>query len=91
MPKYDVHLFAVLRFTVRGIEAESMEEACKNAEQVVNDEAIRTAMRGSSEYEADFADEVIEVLVDVQGDEDHSESTWLKPVGEIWVKKEGNQ
>ena len=91
VPKYDVHLFAVLRFTVRGVEAEFMEEACKKAEQVVNDEAIKAAMRGGSEYEADFADEVIEALVDLQGDEDHSESTWLEPEGDIWGKKEGNQ
>jgi hypothetical protein len=90
VPKYDVHLYAVLRFTVRRVEAKSMEDACKNAEQVVNDEAIKTAMRGGSEYEADFADEVIEALVDVQGDEDYSESTWLEPEGDVWVKKEGS-
>ena len=69
VPKYDVHLFAVLRFTLRGVEAESMEDACKKAEQVVSDEAIKNAMCGGSEYEADFADEVIEALVDVHGDE----------------------
>lgn len=90
MPKYDVHLFAVLRFTLRGVEAESMEEACKKADQVISDEAIKTAMRGGSEYEADFADEIIEALVDVPGDEDYSESTWLVPEGDEWVKKEAN-
>ena len=90
MPKYDVHLFAVLRFTVRNVEAESMEVACKKAEQVVNDEPIKTAMRGSSEYEADFADEIIEALVDVQGDEEHLESTSFEPEGGAWVKKDGS-
>ena len=90
MPKYDVHLFAVLRFTLRGVEAESIKDACKKADQVVTDEAIKTAMRGGSEYEADFADEIIEALVDVQGDEDYSESTWLEPEGDGWVRKVNN-
>jgi len=90
MPKYDVHLFPVLRFTVRGIEAESMEEACKIAEQNLSDEAIKSAICGGSEHEAEFEDEVVEALVDVQGDEDYSESTWFKPDGDAWAKKEGN-
>jgi hypothetical protein len=68
-----------------------MEEACKKAEQGISGEAIKTAMRGGSGYEADFADEIIEALVDIRGDEDHSESTWLEPEGDVWVKKEGNQ
>lgn len=90
MPKYDVHLFPVVRFTVRGVEAESMEEACKIADESLTDETIKSAMCGGSGHEADFADEVIEALVDVQGNEDFSESTWLKPSGETWVRKEGN-
>lgn len=90
MPKYDVHLFAVLRFTLHAVEAETMEEACRKAEQLVNDDAIKTAMRGGSEYEADFADEIIEALVDVQGNEDYSESEWLVPEGDEWVRKEGS-
>ena len=84
MPKYDVHLYAVLRFTVRGVETGSMEEACKKAEQVIDAEAIKSAMRGGSEHEAEFDEEVIEALVDVQGDEDFSKSTWLMPAGESW-------
>ena len=50
----------------------------------------RAPCAGGSEHEADFADEVIEALVDVQGNEDYSESTWFKPDGEIWARKEGN-
>lgn len=91
MPKYDVHLFAVIRFTLRGVEAESMEEACRRAEQVVNAEAIKNAMRGGSEFEADFADEIIEALVDVQGDEQYEHSTWLSPVGDGWKEHEKTQ
>ena len=87
MQKFDVHLFSVVRFTVRGVEAQSMEEACKKADRIISDEAIREAMRGSSEHEADFDDEVIEALVDIQGDEDFSKSTWLVPVGESWTRK----
>ena len=82
VPTYDVHLFPVVRFTVRNIEAESMEDACKKAEEFLTDEAIKSAMCGGSEYEADFDEEVIEALVDIQGDEDFSESTWLIPAGE---------
>jgi len=88
VPKYDVHLFAVLRFTLRGVEAESMEEACKKAEKVVNNEAVKNAMCGGSEFEADFADEVIEALVDVHGDEQYEHSTWLSPVGDGWEERE---
>jgi len=87
VPKYDVHLFPVVRFTVRGVEAESMEEACKKAEESLADEAIKSAMSGGSDHEADFDEEVIEALVDVQGDEDYSGSTWFKPAGDAWVKK----
>ena len=54
MSKYGVHLFPVVRFTVRGVEAESMEEACKIAEQVLSDETIKSAMCGGSDHEADF-------------------------------------
>lgn len=43
MPTYDVHLYAVLRFTLRGIQAESMEEACKKAEQGIHGEAFKNA------------------------------------------------
>ena len=53
---------------------------------MVTDEAIKNAVCGGSEYEADFADEVIEALVDVHGDEDYSESTWLEPEGDEWVE-----
>ena len=88
MPKYDVHLLSVVRFTVRNVEAGSMEEACKTAEQDLSDETIRRAMRGASEHEAEFADEVLEALVDIQGDEEHSQSSWFKPSGEIWVEKD---
>lgn len=88
MQKYDVHLFPVVRFTVRGIEAESMEEACKKADELLTDEAIKSAMCRGSEHEADFADEVIEALVDVQGDEQYEHSNWLRPVGDGWQKHE---
>ena len=44
LQKYDVHLFPVVRFTVRGVEAESMEEACKKADELLSDEAIKSAM-----------------------------------------------
>jgi hypothetical protein len=90
VPKYDVHLFPVVRFTVRNIEAESPKDACKKAEQDLSDEAIRSAICGSSEHEADFEGKVLQALVDVQGDEDYSESSWLKPAGEAWVRKEKN-
>jgi len=88
MPKYDVHLFPVLRFTVRGIEAESMEEACKIAEQNLSDEAIKSAICGGSEHEAEFEDEVVEALVDVQGDDQYEHTRWLRPVGDGWKEHE---
>ena len=84
MPNYGVHLFPVARFTVRGIEAESMEDACKIAEQVLSDETIKSAMCGGSEHEADFADKVLEALVDVHGNEQYEHSSWLRPVGDGW-------
>ncbi len=86
MSKYDVHLFPVVRFTVRNVEAESMEEACGKAEQELSNETIMRAMRGGSEHEADFDDEVLEALVDIQGDADYSQSTWFKPEGDLWVE-----
>jgi len=88
MSKYDVHLFPVVRFTVRGSEAESMEDACKKAEQFLSREAIKSAMCGGYEHGADFADEVIEALVDVQGDEQYEHTRWLRPVGDGWKEHE---
>lgn len=46
------------------------------------------AMCGGSEHEAEFADEVIEALVDVHGDEQYEHSTWLSPVGDGWEERE---
>lgn len=91
MPKYDVHLLPVIRFTVRNIEAGSPEEACSKAEQELDDTTLRRAMRGSSEYEAEYADEIVAALVDIQGDEDYSESAWFRPEGETWVRKDGTE
>ena len=58
MPKYDVHIYAVVRVPIRGVDAKSPEEAVKKVDEEVNLHEILD--RGIVEY----AEDVTEYLVD---------------------------
>lgn len=78
--KYRVHIYAVVRVPVSNVEADTPQEACFKAMNVVSLGPLlsRTQCCGRADY-VEYADEVQEFLVDVEGDEDFSNSqtyTW---------------
>lgn len=78
MPKYDVHLYAVVRVKVSGVEACSMENAIEKAEGATP--LHQMFDRGDMEY----AEEITHYLVDVEGDEEYMQTKWF------WYDDDGN-
>jgi hypothetical protein len=74
--QYDVHIFAVVRVKVCGVEAKSQVDAIKKAEADVNlsEAFLNTPLRSSHPVETEFAEEIQSFLVDVVGDDDYSET-----------------
>lgn len=66
---YTVHCFASVRVAFRGISAATYEEAIQQAVERFDWETDRER--------ADFADEFIEFLVDVESDEALEHSRWF--------------
>lgn len=67
MPKYDVHIFPVVRVRIAGVEAESQEAAIRKALASVNLEQVAL-------HPDDYADDIVDYLVDEHGDSDHDRS-----------------
>jgi hypothetical protein len=68
--QYDVHLFAVVRFKVAGVQAESHQEAVKSALSQTDLYALCSNGTG------DYAEELAHYAVDVVGDEEFIQSRW---------------
>lgn len=94
MPKrFDVHLYAVVRIKTPGIEATSQQEAIKKACDIVeprlNDGYLfhtpGNLAGGISVVE--YAEEIVNFLVDEEGDEEHERTTWYEPDGVTVDKK----
>ena len=92
MPKYDLSFYVVARVVRVSVEADLMEHAVVKA---LNDTDFCSYLDGGERGEdgrRQYADEVIEVMVDVVGDEDHE---WTRtfvpsPTGDAyrtWVPK----
>ena len=58
MPKYDVHIYAIARLKVAGIEADSPQDAVREAEQRVD------LYHAIAIGEAEYAEDIEGVLVD---------------------------
>ena len=72
--KFDVHLFALVRVKVEGIDADDMPAAIKKAEQAVH----LTGMFNREETpQIEYAEEISHYLVDVQGDTEFNDSCWF--------------
>lgn len=80
--KYFVHIYAVCRRRVE-VEAGSQQEAVKKANQMDMDELF-THRRGSLD-EVEYAEQVLDFLVDEDGDKEHEKSqVWkIDPDGQI--------
>jgi hypothetical protein len=59
MPHFDVHLYAVVRLKVTGVEADSPQNAARKAERMVN---LHDAVAGG---ETEYAEEIEGFLVDL--------------------------
>jgi hypothetical protein len=69
MSRYHVHVYPVFRVLVLDIEAESQEDACRQADQATTFERFNQA-------NLEYADEVSGFLVDEDGDTEHERSAW---------------
>ncbi|MBI4313130.1 MAG: hypothetical protein HY681_15345 [Chloroflexi bacterium] len=80
--KYDVHLFTVVRVKLEGIEAGSQREAIKKAEERFHQERIGDALgltRPIGGTEAEYAEEIVDYLVDESGDPGYELSRRYRP------------
>lgn len=65
--KYDVHLYAVMRYKYTGIEAESQTGAIDAAVKLFNADTPPA-------YPPEFAEDIAYYLVDEEGDEEYARS-----------------
>jgi hypothetical protein len=68
MPKYQVHVYPVVRVLVPDIEADSPEEGCQKAEQALDFNNL------FSQPGIEYADDIDGFLVDEDGDTEHHRS-----------------
>ena len=79
MNKYDVHIYAVVRVKLEGIEADSQREATDEARKRFEDGRIGEKLGlilPTNATHAEYADEVVRFLVDEQGNEEYRRSQW---------------
>ena len=78
MPRYVVHVYAVIRVPIKGVNAESPEEAVKKVDEEINLHEIL------DKGEVEYAEDVTEYLVDEVGDDgDIKRSFWLDRDGNL--------
>lgn len=87
--KYNVHLYALVRVKVNGIEAESQTEAIDKAEGLINfndlfDDDHPSYARGVVDH-IEYAEEIPHALVDEDGDRDYENSQLYDVDGGEWV------
>ena len=78
MPKYNVHIYPIVRVQVREVEAETPEAAIKQAEALVD---LHRLFAGDSPahphiVSIEYADDMDGFLVDEAGDPEHLKSTF---------------
>ena len=79
MGKYHVHVYPVVRVLIKDIEADSQEEACKKAEELVDLHQLFESLRFDPPVGyVEYADEIDGFLVDEESDVEHELSTWYE-------------
>lgn len=63
--KYNVHLYATVRVTIEDVEADDMLQAVERAEEMADLDHL------VSSGKAEYAEEILEALVNVVGDEEY--------------------
>ena len=91
MPLYEVHCFEVVRIIVTGIEADSHRDAIRKVKETTDGwwMNVSTALDNLTKHgpignvaDIELTDEeTTRYLVDVQGDEDFSDSRWFDGEG----------
>ena len=72
--KYEVHIYAIVRVKVVDVEAESQQEAIRNAEARCDLYAL--FQQNDREPNTEYAEDIDGFLVDEVGDEEHEHSRW---------------
>ena len=77
--KCNVHIYAIVRVKVLGVEANSQEEAIKRVRDHVNLNDLMNRSHPLSNVEhVEFVDEITGYLVDEQGDQKHERSRFYE-------------
>ena len=71
MPKYDIHLYPIVRVTVRDVEAEDQVAAIKKAEEIVDLNRFFHGLDVPHILSVEYADDSDGFLVDEDGDTQH--------------------
>ena len=92
MPQYDVSFYVVARVVRTHVQADSMKEAIANALNDTDFCSYLDTGKPGADGRCHYADEVLEAMVDVVGDEDHHQSRTFVPsaIGDAyrtWVPK----
>jgi hypothetical protein len=88
MPKFNVHLFTLVRIKVKNVEAADQKEAVVKAEQRLtdfNDIGQMFSSDSNRGFETEWAEETPEALVDEVEDESFSQSTFYDSINGEWV------
>ena len=80
MPKYDVHIYAIARLKVAGVEAGSPQDAARQAEQTVD--LHHAIALGEAEY-ADEIEGFVMDLLDKDGQRVEGQSVYFDPKQEV--------
>lgn len=76
MPRYDVHIYPIARLTVRGVQADSPQEAIRRAEESVD--LYQMIAGGRAEYAEDIEGFLVDLL-DETGQPISARSVFLDP------------
>lgn len=76
MPIYHVHLYPIVRVTVRDVAAGDQVEAIKKAEELVDMDKLFAGLGGRHVASIGYAEDLDGFLVDEDGDEEHENTTW---------------
>jgi hypothetical protein len=82
MNRYTVHLFPVVRVTVDRIEARTPVEAIRKALDDGPD--LEALLRREMPVATEFTEDVMEALVDIEGDTEHAQSRYYENRGDAW-------
>ncbi len=75
MAKYHVHVYPIVRVTVREVEADNPEEACRKAEKLADLENLfHNVGFNPSVTDIEYADDIDGFWVDEDGDTEHERS-----------------